>query len=591
MTQPTLRGKYRTTRLLGEGGMGSVFEAEDTTTGARIALKVMRPEIAKSTVFMARFEREVRASQAIRTPYIVEVLDAGTDERSGEPFMAMELLEGEDLKHVLKRTGPLHPVVALKIVAQACLGLHAAHEQRIVHRDIKSANIFLTQRPGGERIVKLLDFGIAKEKLDKEIHAETAGLTRTGNMLGSPLYMSPEQVRGHKSIDHRADLWSLGIVLYEALAGRTPHQDAETLGELIITICSELPRPVQELAPWVPPSIAAILSGAIRFDPAERFPSAAAMFEAIKPLLQGDLTITEEMLRPLSNEERSFVAPRLQEAMPQGRQSMQAMMPAISSSQSAGQPPAQPWSFDSASWPGGSASPSGMPPAPQPFPSGPPGSLPPAAPSPLWPSDPNAPSNAAISGTTFSPTSESVRSALEASSKPKRSRATLLLAAGTALSLFGGGFAGYKLLGLGDAPAGSAAAATETAPPKEPPAPAPAPAPIEPPGSENQRVVSLEIIPANATVVVDGQAVKPENGRVAIKGSLGSTHTVRVTAGGIETSGNVAVTEGGALPPKIEIAPAAPKPGPFAQPAQPAAKPPPARPSSAPPPLDLRTNR
>jgi len=361
VTQPTLRGKYRTTRLLGEGGMGSVFEAEDTTTGARIALKVMRPEIAKSTVFMARFEREVRASQAIRTPYIVEVLDAGTDERSGEPFMAMELLEGEDLKHVLKRTGPLHPVVALKIVAQACLGLHAAHEQRIVHRDIKSANIFLTQRPGGERIVKLLDFGIAKEKLDKEIHAETAGLTRTGNMLGSPLYMSPEQVRGHKSIDHRADLWSLGIVLYEALAGRTPHQDAETLGELIITICSELPRPVQELAPWVPPSIAAILSGAIRFDPAERFPSAAAMFEAIKPLLQGDLTITEEMLRPLSNEERSFVAPRLQEAMPQGRQSMQAMMPAISSSQSAGQPPAQPWSFDSASWPGGSASPSGMP--------------------------------------------------------------------------------------------------------------------------------------------------------------------------------------------------------------------------------------
>jgi serine/threonine-protein kinase len=351
VTQPTLRGKYRTTRLLGEGGMGSVFEAEDTTTGARIALKVMRPEIAKSTVFMARFEREVRASQAIRTPYIVEVLDAGTDERSGEPFMAMELLEGEDLKHVLKRTGPLHPVVALKIVAQACLGLHAAHEQRIVHRDIKSANIFLTQRPGGERIVKLLDFGIAKEKLDKEIHAETAGLTRTGNMLGSPLYMSPEQVRGHKSIDHRADLWSLGIVLYEALAGRTPHQDAETLGELIITICSELPRPVQELAPWVPPSIAAILSGAIRFDPAERFPSAAAMFEAIKPLLQGDLTITEEMLRPLSNEERSFVAPRLQEAMPQGRQSMQAMMfrlsvghaasPAAVSFRPAGVPPAR----------------------------------------------------------------------------------------------------------------------------------------------------------------------------------------------------------------------------------------------------------
>src|SRR5688572_30778034 len=123
--------------------MGSVYEAEDTQTGTRVALKVMRPEITKSTVFMARFEREVRASQSIRTPYIVEVLDAGTDPTSGEPFMAMELLEGEDLKHLFRRAGPLHPLLVLKIAAQACLGLQAAHEQRIVHRDIKSANIFL----------------------------------------------------------------------------------------------------------------------------------------------------------------------------------------------------------------------------------------------------------------------------------------------------------------------------------------------------------------------------------------------------------------------------------------------------------------
>jgi hypothetical protein len=311
------------------------------------------------------------------------------------------------------------------------------------------------------------------------------------------------------------------------------------------------------------------------------------MFEAIKPLLQGDLTITEEMLRPLSNEERSVVAPRLQDAMPQGRQSMQAMMPATSSSQSAGQPPAQPWSFDSASWPGGpaTASQSAIPQALQPFPSGPPGSMPPAAPS--WPSDPNAPSNAAISGTTFSPTSESVRSAIEASSKSRRSRARLLLAAGTVLSLFGGGFAGYKLLGLGDAPAGPAAAEAPATPPKEPQPPAP----TEPAGGEDQTVVSLEIIPANATVVVDGQPVKPEAGRVAIKGALGSTHTVRVSAGGLQASHEVAVTKGGALPPKIEITPAAPKPGPFAQPGQPAAKPAPARTSSPAPPLDLRTNR
>jgi serine/threonine-protein kinase len=578
VTQPTLRGKYRTTRLLGEGGMGSVYEAEDTTTGARIALKVMRPEIAKSTVFMARFEREVRASQAIRTPYIVEVLDAGTDERSGEPFMAMELLEGEDLKQVIRSTGPLHPAVALKVVAQACLGLQAAHEQRIVHRDIKSANIFLARGAGGQRIVKLLDFGIAKEKLDKEMHAETAGLTRTGNMLGSPLYMSPEQVRGHKSIDHRADLWSLGVVLYEALAGRTPHQDAETLGELIITICSELPRPVQDLAPWVPPQIAALIAGALRFDPAERFPTAAAMFEAMRPLLQGDLTITEEMLRPLTQEERSFVAPRLEAAMPQGRQSMQAVIPALSSG--GGQPPPEPWRFDSASWPGDPRSPSAHPPAPFPPLSSAAGSIPPAAPA--WPADPNAPSNPAISGTTFSPTSESVRSALEASAKPRRSRAMPLLAAGTALSLLAGGFAGYKLLGLSDPPAGPTAAQTgaPATPPNE------APAPPEPAVAENLRVVSLEIVPANATVFVNGQAVKPEDGRVAIKGALGSTHNVRVTAGGVEAAREVAVTESGALPAKIEVAAAAPRPGPL-----PVSKPQPARTASPAPPLDLRTNR
>ncbi|NUQ73832.1 MAG: serine/threonine protein kinase [Polyangiaceae bacterium] len=582
MIEPSLRGKYRTTRLLGEGGMGSVFEAEDTTTGARIALKVMRADIAKSTVFMARFEREVRASQAIRTPYIVEVLDAGTDERSGEPFMAMELLEGEDLKHVLRRTGPLHPMVALKIAAQACLGLQAAHEQRIVHRDIKSANLFLAKRPGGERIVKLLDFGIAKEKLDKEMHAETAGLTRTGNMLGSPLYMSPEQVRGHKSIDHRADLWSLGIVLYEALAGRTPHQDAETLGELIITICSELPRPVQEFSPWVPPSIAAILAGAIRFDPAERFPTAAAMFEAMAPLLQGDLTITDEMLRPLTEEERSHIAPRLPDALPQGRQSMQAVIPAMSSSSGGQQPTAEPWRFDSASWPG--ASPSVPPQAP--FPPMPPGSIPPAAPS--WP-NPSAPSNAAISGTTFSPTSESVRAEAALRQEPKRSRGAPFIIAGAALSLLAGGFAGFQLITSSDPPPAPAATPTE-APAATSAKEAPSSAPAEDVKDDpKQRVVSIEIIPANATVVVDGQPVTPEAGRVAIKGALGSTHSVRVSAGGHEMSHQVAVTENGAFPPKIEIVPAAPKAGFVSQPAQPTAKPQPTRAPS--PSLDLRTNR
>src|SRR5262249_24458096 len=156
--------------------------------------------------------------------------DAGTDAETCLPFLVMEYLEGEDVQHLIKRLGPLSPDLALRIVAQACLGLDRAHEARIIHRDIKPANFFLAKAGfdthPAQRVVKLLDFGIAKIAPDPSYDSgETAGLTRTGSMLGSPLYMSPEQARGHKDIDRRADVWSMGVVLYQALTGRTPHQD------------------------------------------------------------------------------------------------------------------------------------------------------------------------------------------------------------------------------------------------------------------------------------------------------------------------------------------------------------------------------
>src|SRR5262249_51853008 len=163
----------------------------------------------------------------------------------------MELLSGADLNEPVRRIGPLPPDVALRIVGQACLGLESAHEKGIVHRDIKSANLFLASSGADERVVKLLDFGIAKVRADQLSQSDSHALTRTGAMLGSPLYMSPEQARGAKTLDGRSDVFSLGVVMYEALAGSTPNDQCQTLGELILAVCSAKPKPVQEHAPWV----------------------------------------------------------------------------------------------------------------------------------------------------------------------------------------------------------------------------------------------------------------------------------------------------------------------------------------------------
>ncbi|UQA57658.1 serine/threonine-protein kinase [Polyangium aurulentum] len=302
-------GRYRISRRLGQGGMGAVYEANDESTGQRVAVKVVTAEVARNEVLLGRFEREVRAARGLDTPHVVRFLDAGRDPISGLPFLVMEVLEGEDVARIFKRTGPMRPDLAMRIVAQACLGLEVAHAQRIVHRDIKPANLFLARGPGAlDRTVKILDFGIAKLAPDASVAGEAGeitGLTRTGSMLGSPLYMSPEQARGHKNIDARADIWSLGVVLYAALAGRTPHQDNDALGDLIIAICTEPAPPVTQLAPWVPREVAALVHRALSLDPAGRFQSAGEMRAAIGALLPGGFAIREDMLVPLPEAERA----------------------------------------------------------------------------------------------------------------------------------------------------------------------------------------------------------------------------------------------------------------------------------------------
>ncbi|WP_437643713.1 serine/threonine-protein kinase [Sorangium sp. So ce362] len=314
MDGTTLNGRYTLGRLIGKGGMGAVYEADDVALERRVAVKILSPELAHGRSALGRFEREARAASAIRTEHIVRVLDAGVDQETGSPFLVMELLRGEDLAQVLDRLGPLPPGLALRIVAQACIGLQKAHEAGVLHRDIKPANLFLARREeDGGLVVKLLDFGVAKIRPSHDPRRETTGLTRSGYMLGTPRYMSPEQARAIKDIGHRTDVWSLGVVLYRALAGRTPTEDVKAVGDLIAALVVDLPAPVQEFAPWVSPEVAAVIDGALQYQPADRYPSASAMLDAILPLLGDDpLSLDESMLVPLMPSERLAVAPRFE---------------------------------------------------------------------------------------------------------------------------------------------------------------------------------------------------------------------------------------------------------------------------------------
>jgi serine/threonine protein kinase len=302
-------GRYEIVRQLGEGGMGTVYEAIHTGTGRRVAVKLILDEALHTPELVGRFQREARAAGAIDTEHIVQVIDMGTDRRTGAPFMAMEFLKGQDLQTLLAKFGPLPAELALAIIAQACVGLGKAHDAGIVHRDVKPGNIYLAERDGGDITVKVLDFGIAKIKMDQHLGASSDRvLTRTGSILGSPVYMSPEQAKGEKSIDHRSDLWSLGVVLYELLSGRAPHADQETLGKLIISICSGPPPSVQSYAPWIAPEVAAVVHGALALRPAERYQSAGEMLDAIRPLLPRGSQLSVSELQGLSGEVRALVA-------------------------------------------------------------------------------------------------------------------------------------------------------------------------------------------------------------------------------------------------------------------------------------------
>jgi serine/threonine protein kinase len=310
----TLDGKYKLVLLLGEGGMGSVYQAEREGTSEPVAIKVIHGRLLgrKSDDGVRRFRREARAAGALDGEHIVKVLDSGTDEATGLLYLVMEFLQGEDVQHLIERLGPIEPDAALRIAAQALLGLQKAHEASIVHRDIKPANIFLARQKDGEITVKILDFGIAKIKVDQLSLPHTTGLTTSGGFLGSPLYMSPEQMQNSRDVDHLTDLWSLGSALYCLLASSAPYQQhVESVAKLIVAIVGTPPPALRRVAPWVSPEIEKVVHGALGRKPEERYPSAAAMLEALRPLLPDGFALREEMLVPVSEEERTLALSQL----------------------------------------------------------------------------------------------------------------------------------------------------------------------------------------------------------------------------------------------------------------------------------------
>jgi serine/threonine protein kinase len=233
-----LSGKYRLERELGRGGMGSVWLAQHLTLRSPVAIKLIDPAIATNTEALSRFLREAQAAASLRSPHVVQILDHGVDE--GVPFIVMELLDGESLAGRLERQQRLSPHDTAHLLTQVGRAMTKAHEAGIVHRDLKPDNIFIV-RNDEEEIAKVLDFGVAKSHLHGVGAVSSA--TRTGSVLGTPYYMSPEQAEGSKLVDHRTDIWAMGVIAWECLLGARPFE-AETLGGLLLAICArEIPTP------------------------------------------------------------------------------------------------------------------------------------------------------------------------------------------------------------------------------------------------------------------------------------------------------------------------------------------------------------
>jgi serine/threonine-protein kinase len=270
LTGAVVAGKYRVRRVVGAGSMGVVCEAEHLEIGKRLAIKLIDASLAGMKDIAQRFRQEARAASLVESQHIVQVFDVGADDKLGL-YLVMEFLTGEDVAKLLSHEKRLPPDVAVRIAVQVARGLAKAHEVGVVHRDLKPANIFLCDREDDNPLVKILDFGISKV-IDASRAESKLKLTRAGTVVGTPQYMSPEQAQGF-AVDERTDVWALGLVLYEMLAGRPAYPEMATYEQFIIFLVQNPPDPLRLVAPWVPAPLAQVVHQCIEHDLKSRIPN------------------------------------------------------------------------------------------------------------------------------------------------------------------------------------------------------------------------------------------------------------------------------------------------------------------------------
>jgi eukaryotic-like serine/threonine-protein kinase len=274
-------GKYRVERLLGEGGMGLVYAATNLALEQRVAIKLLRDEAASKPEAVERFTREARAAARIQSQHVARVLDIAFLE-SGAPYIVMEYLDGEDLAQVVARDGPLAIEDVVRHTLAACEALAEVHAQGMIHRDLKPSNLFLALRADGTRDVKVLDFGISKKVASEAGGAANPALTRTAAVLGSPRYMSPEQLRSARDVDARSDIWALGVTLFELLSGAQPFATG-TLAEVCAAILKDQPTELATVRADLPFELCAVVHRCLEKDPDARFADLAELAAALAP--------------------------------------------------------------------------------------------------------------------------------------------------------------------------------------------------------------------------------------------------------------------------------------------------------------------
>ena len=275
-----LAGKYRVDRVIGSGGMGVVVAARHLGLDTKVAIKMLRPEMLTQEEVVARFGREAKAAARITNEHVGRVFDVGTLE-SGAPYLVMEFLDGTDLHQWVHAQGPLPITLGVDLLLQACEAIAEAHELGIVHRDLKPANLFCVRKQDGSPFIKVLDFGISKVGSGAADSSSQAAITRTAAAMGTPFYMSPEQMESAKEVDARADIWALGVILFELLTGTVPF--GGSLPEVCIKVATQPAPPIRRVRAEVPAALEAVILKCMEKDRRRRFASVADLVESLAP--------------------------------------------------------------------------------------------------------------------------------------------------------------------------------------------------------------------------------------------------------------------------------------------------------------------